>query len=65
MIEEESRTRIADQIPRIPPSVQVNGVSSLLDLEASEDEDFDDDEVDEEDFEGIDDDDLEDGDESD
>ncbi|GAA5976795.1 hypothetical protein JCM5350_007250 [Sporobolomyces pararoseus] len=47
------------------PRRKVNGVSSLLDLEASEDEDFDDDEVDEEDFEGLDEDDLEDGDESD
>ncbi|GAA5923870.1 Utp5p [Sporobolomyces koalae] len=48
------------------PRRKVNGVSSLLDLEASEDEEFDDDEVDEEDFEGIDEDDLEeDGDESD
>ncbi|GAA5887545.1 hypothetical protein JCM16303_004239 [Sporobolomyces ruberrimus] len=49
------------------PRRKVNGVSSLLDLEASEDEDFDedDDEVDDEDFEGIDEDDLEDGDESD
>ncbi|GAA6025244.1 hypothetical protein JCM11491_006150 [Sporobolomyces phaffii] len=48
------------------PRRKVNGVSSLLDLEASEDDDFDDDddEVDEEEFEGIDDDDedLEDGD---
>ncbi|GAA5954910.1 hypothetical protein JCM3765_007808 [Sporobolomyces pararoseus] len=47
------------------PRRKVNGVSSLLDLEASEDEDFDDEEVDEEDFEGLDEDDLEDGDESD
>ncbi|GAA5894503.1 Utp5p [Sporobolomyces salmoneus] len=46
------------------PRRKVNGVSSLLDLEASEDEDFDDDEVDEEDFDGIDEDDLEDGEES-
>ncbi|GAA6064118.1 hypothetical protein JCM10212_004965 [Sporobolomyces blumeae] len=50
------------------PRRKVNGVSSLLDLEASEDDDFDEDEVDEGAFEGIDDDDSDEdgeGDESD